>query len=680
MVLGVRGISGCWLHSPRVRSWLWTGGELLLLAIWTLTVTRSYLNLDANVSPSGMEYHTSIQSHFVWDRLQQCGLCALWNGNVQGGYPAFAEIHDAMLHPVVIVASLLFGAVNGAKIALVAIFFLAGFAQWWLARELGLVRVARLWSGGMAVAAGNLAGRMDQGVYAVVVSTVAAALILPPMLRLSRDGRRSTAAVLGVTIGLLFVSGQGYLQIGVALMSPLLLLLAAGSAFPLRLLMRRFALALGIGLLLAAPFLVPFLHLYPSFGKFTDPTFGEGQPFELIPLNLVINDAEFFRGTSLGKQPYPFLYVNYVGWIAVLLALIGVVVLARRQGWLAAFFAGWAVTAMWIASAMPLKWIRDWTVDIKPVWEFVVGIRNPALIAGLAVPAVIALAAVGLDHLWRQVMAPFRIALRIEDTTSRPVRVVRVDPRWLLALLLIWGMLDARHFARNWLGVTSPTNPEIGLVLDALTTPSAAWIDPPFGERFWVSEAISRNLKLSYNVTVWHWKDRPDPQPVLEAFRSSPSEGMVYQTTAAGVKIYAAPSGNDYAAVIHADGSLTPCTATSHGGDVDVQCATSEPGQLQIKENWFSGWSARVDGNERSVERAGRWLGVEVPAGTTRIELRYRPWDVLLGLVLLLIGIVVAGYCLIRGEPRMREFVPALQANVFGFPVKVPDDQAAVAD
>jgi hypothetical protein len=198
-----------WIRSGRFKSIAWIGAELALLAISTFFLTRHYLDFDPLKVPQGREYFTSMQTHFMWDHARECGLCARWNGTVRGGYPVFVDTHDSMLFPPVIVASLIWGALNGAKVALIVTFFLFGFAQWWLAKVLGLGRVARVWSGTMAIAAGGLAGRMDDGVYAVVVSTVCCALVLPPSIQLSRDGKRRSAALLGIMLALMLVAGQG---------------------------------------------------------------------------------------------------------------------------------------------------------------------------------------------------------------------------------------------------------------------------------------------------------------------------------------------------------------------------------------------------------------------------------------------------------------------------------------
>ena len=632
------------------------GGEWLLIALWTLSVARGYLNLDPLMNPIGREYFTAVQNHFLWERLKECGQCAFWNGNSRGGYPAFADMHNAALHPVVVVASLTFCALSGAKIGLIAILFTAGIAQWWLARELGLGTIARLWSAGMAVSAGNLAGRMENGMFPLVVAGASVTLTLPALLRLHRDGTHRSAALLGLALGVLLLAGQAYLQIGFAILAPFIVLLVAQSTVPVAHLVRRYVHSLGISLLVAAPFLIPLARFHSSFTKWMDPTFAPAQPFRYVALNLLFPNDLTIKSRSYGMQPYPFLYFNYIGWVAVVCAIIGAVVLFRNRLKLGVFFVGWVIGAMWIASATPLKWLRDRTVDQQAIWEFIVGIRNPPVIAGIAVPAILALAAVGVDRLWERSVSHIHLGGESEPRDRLGTWSLRLVSAGLLIYLLQWSLADTRQAARGWLRLT-PQVADVGQVLDALTPPSAEWINPPFGEEFWIGEALTRNLKLSHTVTIWSWAGRTDPQPVLEAGRFEPLDGMTLRTTIDGISIYEAPPGFEYAAVVHADGSRTPCVAQSHGGNVDVICDTLLPGQLQVEENWYSGWKANVDGQAQAVSAAGRWLGVDVPAGRTTIELRYRPWDAPLGLLLSAVGFAIAIWLIGWGDRhRARPF------------------------
>jgi uncharacterized membrane protein YfhO len=86
---------------------------------------------------------------------------------------------------------------------------------------------------------------------------------------------------------------------------------------------------------------------------------------------------------------------------------------------------------------------------------------------------------------------------------------------------------------------------------------------------------------------------------------------------------------------------------------MDVDC----PGDafLVLSERFDDGWGATIDGTEIPVRRAyGLVLGVSVPPGQHRLEVRYRPpgfWPAALVSALVALGIVAAG---IRSERRVQ--------------------------
>ena len=61
--------------------------------------------------------------------LFRCGSCVLWNGFINGGNPAFADFYGAALHPLTIVTTLIWGAIDGGKLLVVSSLALAGLAN-----------------------------------------------------------------------------------------------------------------------------------------------------------------------------------------------------------------------------------------------------------------------------------------------------------------------------------------------------------------------------------------------------------------------------------------------------------------------------------------------------------------------------------------------------------------------
>jgi hypothetical protein len=628
-------------------------GEVVLLAVWTLIVTRSYLNRDTDVIPAGRDFVLTTLGHHLWDHARHCGTCALWNGDVRGGAPAFVDTLGAPLHPVVAITTLLWGVVNGAKATIVVCFFLAGLGQWLLGRELGLGRAARLWGGAMAIAAGNLFGPLSGGLVPVVAANASFTLLFAAAVGVARGGSRRLTVLAGALLALLVVSGQGYIQVGFALSLPVFVILAADRDGRWRPVAREFALAAGLGVLLAAPLLVPLAHFWPELAKPGDPGFSRSQPFGFLPLNFVIHDWNFYQGDALHKQPFPEWYLNFVGWPAVVLAVVGLAVLARRGlGRPAVFLGVYAVAVLWIASAAPFRWLYEHADGHETLRAFASGIRTPSLIAGMAVCPLLALAMTGLDGLLRRPPPERRLRLSLGATADRAASTIWIDHRALVAVIAVLALLQIRSVSREWLGTVEIDSAQVDRVLAALSTPDLQWVQAPYGESQWITAAIDRGDKIAFYHRPWDWKDRPDPTPVLVASRGEQPGLVMQEQLGDGVTIYAAPPGEEYAAIDRVDGGRTDCTARGEGGEIDVSCDAPAGGLLVVREHAGAGWRARVDGKERSFAGEGSWLALEVPAGPVEVQLRYRPWDVPVGIGLMVVGLLIAGYWLVRPGGR----------------------------
>ncbi len=626
------GLRQRWQGQARVH--VLTGMEFLVVALWTLAIVYPYLDFDPAVLPTGTEYSSAIQPYHAWVRFRECGACAMWNGSVRGGVPALVDVHASLLHPLVGLPTLIWGVPIGAKLALTGAFLLAGLAQWWLGRVLGLGRMARTWGACMAVAAGNVGGRMDGGWINVVIATAACALVFPPLISLTRTGHRRWAVVLGAALALAAVAGQGYLQIGLVLTLPALILLIDPQRAGL--LARRYSLAVGLAALMAALFLIPFLHFLPHFGKDLDPAFRTAQPFAFMPLNLVINDVRFYATDALGKAPFAGLYVNFIGWIPIVFALWALHThRGRDERRMVYYLLLVATLALWFGSATPLRWIMN-ALPLQGLRDWVAGIRNTALVAGLAVTPLLALAAMGLEDLLDDRWPKLRLSVALGE---RPSHRLALGARWLLTIPVVLAMMQAARFDAKWVR-TYRVPAIVAEELAGLRTPSLQWVSPPFGEHVFIEQGVRMGLKLASDLKPWHWEGRDNPKPLLEASRTGPPAGMTLHTQAGGITVYVGPPEREYASVEH-DNGRTACAAEGTGGDIDVVCQADRAGRLVVKEHYWSGWRAYVDGERVQLEDA-QWLTVPLESGRHEIRFRYRPWDVPLGLLLSVLGLLLA--------------------------------------
>jgi hypothetical protein len=624
-----------------------TLAEFLIIVIWAAWVGRNYLNLDPGMLPDGMEFGSLLQPQFVWSFLLKCGSCVMWNSLANGGSPAFANIHAVVLHPLIVITNLAWGTINGTKIALVCALAMAGMGQWWLARVLKLGTVPRLWSALLVVAGGHLAGRMAGGVISLVISTAAVSLVFAPALELALYGRRRSAIWLGVTLALAVLSSEGYLQIGllVAIVPAyLVFLLFPGPESPRpRILLRELGVALLLALLISAVMLLPALHFWPYSGKELDPNLAGSQNLAYLLFNLVIKDYAYFNSAVLGKQPFPYLYINFIGWVPIVLALVARRLLPRDKRGVLAFLLV-AIALVCLASSgltfRALALVLPKTAG---------AVRNPMLIFGLAVPLIITVSAIGVESLWRNRISVVPIRMTVNGKT----RVLRLNSTIIvqvfLLISLIWSLYSAGIYTSTWL-TTSELAPSDYPVTAALKTDNAQWVSTPFGENYWVPVANAWQLKLASVTRPWSFTDHTSPPSYLIATRDKTAlSDAHYLETIDSIHILSYPE-NAYAAITTSRNITTACTAQSQGGNIDVDCNSPEDGVLTVYENQYSGWTVRRDGILVPFE-AGTWLAVQAPAGVHHYEFRYRPWDVPVGLGLTVAGIAMA---IILGRRRKR--------------------------
>lgn len=631
--LAVRAASA--IRQP--REWGKTA-EVAIIILWGHWLGLPFLDYRETYWPLGREFGFQLQSHHLWEWLRECGLCALWNGGINGGYPAFAEPYGAPLHPVIALTTLGWGTVVGAKLTVVLSFCLAGIAQWSMARAMGLRAPARIWAGMAAVVGGHITGRMDLAGISLVLSTAFASLALAAMLDLGVTPRRRSALLLGVFGALTLVSGQGYMQVALLGWAPCTLFFVLRDPRRFRILMREYSLALILAVTLAGIFLVPFLHFWPNVQKAGDYLFGTAQPLEYIPLNLVIRDIELMKTVTLGRLNLPHLYNLYIGWAPIL--LVGFALLLRRRtDWraLSFLFAGTSV-AFLLASAVPFR-------GLLPVAPWLATIKHTPLLAGLAVPGILAVAAYGLDAMLRLPLPSFGLPLR----PGSAQRKIVLSSAWLLAFPLVMGMQVSFDLAQAWLGTTNATGAYE--MASKWQTTSLEWVQPPFGEHFWLESSLGVGLKLSVAWYPWAWEGRQPPLPRIEATQGPAPKEAAFQWATEGVRTYV--HEDRHYAHLTAGGVTIPCEASGGAGDIVVRCSADQEGELTVEENSWDGWHAWVDGEPIDL-LPGEHLTARSSPGTHEYRFRYLPWDVPVGLAITILACAATIALYVRAAKEAR--------------------------
>jgi len=598
------------------------GLELLPLILLTFIMAAPYLNFQQDYFPNGYEYYAVTVTHYVWNLFPKCGTCVFWNGLLNGGMPAFAEVLGAVLHPLVVFTTLIWGVINGSKIIIIVSMIMSGISMWWFAKELEVRRLSRIWISLFGVVGGYLIGRLESGNILFVLSIASASLLFPMVLRLGKKPTNRRIAVLAVLMALTWLSGEGYIQYAVLLAwfpAFLCLLYEAGRKKQEKWI--AFGKSFCISCLLCGILFVPVAHYLPSMDKDACPDFHDEQPMRYLPLNLVIGDAGLMGQTYLGMDTFPYAHINFIDWTPVLLAIIaGYFVFQQKNKRLYGSIYLSVLLVMVVCS-------REIYVFLVPYMPFLTKVCSVGGSSSLMVPPILAMAAWGLDRLFDLKWPKISLGNGQNDEIAKSLSL-----KWLILIpVLVLSFKNIIPFDKNYLNVSKNEIPAEEFAYAHIN--ATQWVDPPAN---WLPTLLDEDRK----IIMWDrhvlWKNRQRLAGYI-GFTNSPDSSVIVLAKEKDFDVIERPE-ELYAGVNIGDTAAIKCAATSLGGDIDVTCNTPSPGVLKVLDYQYSGWYAWVDGKSQPLLE-GDWLSVNAPSGKHTYTFRYRPWDVYLGIFLSLIGI-----------------------------------------
>jgi hypothetical protein len=598
--------------------------EIFPLIFITLIIATPYLDFRPNYYPNGYEFHAVTVTHYIWNLLPLCGTCVFWNGLLNGGMPAFAEVLGAVLHPLVIFTTLIWGVINGSKIILLASLLMSGISMWWFAKELEVGRLSRIWISLLGVVGGHLIGRMESGNILFTFSIASASLLFPMVLRLYKRPTNRHIALLAILMALTWLSGEGYIQLGVVLSwfpAFLWLLYDIGKkkqdkliAFGKSLIISGFLC--GILILPAGRFMI---H---GMDKPSCPDFQDVQPMRYLPLNLVIGDAALMGQTFLGMDAFPYAHINFIDWTPVIFAIIAGYFVFQQSN-------KKVYAAIYLSIFLVLVFTsREIYVFLAPYFPSLAKICSMGGSSSLMVPPILVMAAWGLDRVFNMTWPKI-----IRDDTQKSEISKSISIKWLILLpILILSFKNIIPFDKNYLNVHKVEISEEDLAFARLT--DTQWVHPPFGGD-WILTLLNENRKMIMWDRHVIWKDRQRLGGYIQ-LTDNPGDDVEILTHEKNFYVVKRP--NELYASVSLGNETIKCEAVSQGGNIDVICDTPNQGILTVREYQYSGWFSWVDGQPQKL-LGGDWLSINVPPGKHYYSFRYRPWDVYVGAAISLIGL-----------------------------------------
>jgi hypothetical protein len=595
--------------------------EILPLILLSYFIAAPYLDFRPNYYPNGYEYMLVTVSHYVWNLVPQCGTCVFWNGLLNGGMPAFAELHGAVLQPLVIITTLIWGVINGSKIIVFVCLIISGISLWWFAKELEVGRLSRIWISLFGVVGGHLIGRLESGNVVLVLSITFASLLFPMVLRLNKQPTNRRIALLAVIMALTWLSGQGYIQLGVVLgWFPAFLWLLYEDGKKKQEKWIAFGKSLLISGLLCGILFLPAALFIRNMDKMAMTDFRNLQPMRYLPLNLVIGDPDLLRQTYLGMDTFPYAHINFIDWTPVIFAIIaGYFVFLRSNKRIYAAIYLSILLAMAISS-------RELYQFLTVYFPSLMKLRAMSVSSSLMVPPILVMAAWGLDRLldleWPKIA---------KHDNQNGEKVKSVSLKWLFLIpILVLSFRNIVPFDKNYINVHKVEIPEEELAFARLN--DSQWVNPPYD---WLPILLDENRKVIVGDRAWVWKDRERLFGYI-GFMNNPGNDVEIVSHEENFDVVKRP--DELYASVKTDDALIKCEAVSLGGNINVTCDTPSQGILTVLDYQYSGWYAWVDGQPQPL-LGGDWLSVNAPSGKHDYSFRYRPWDVYVGALISLMGV-----------------------------------------
>jgi hypothetical protein len=385
---------------------------------------------------------------------------------------------------------------------------------------------------------------------------------------------------------------------------------------------KHFALFLMIAGLVASVQVLPALEysrLAIRWAGAPEPTL----PGQKVPFNVHAEYSLKWRELPAMVLPRGATHVNpYVGLTAFALAVLAVT--RRRHAsalWLAALSAG----ALGIALASPPYWLAwRWIPMIEKA-------REPAFAIVIAQLAIAVLAAIGLSRLpvWA---TPLALALFLGEAAYHAPRFNRVDrPGGYLAMQREQApVIDFLRRQPGWFRVDFD---------DALVPYNAGDL---YGlEQF--GGAVS-SMPLRVHRVLGH-EETPRTYGIRYRVGSSPSHPAQREVFAgSALKVFEDPRIAEPMWAFH----TMPCAAADRFRLVSrepervvVEAELACDGLAIIGDPYYPGWRAYLDGQRVPIQEVDGVRAVRAAAGRHRIEYRYRPSSVYVGMGLTLVGLIL---------------------------------------
>ncbi len=632
------------------EKWKWFEWIVIIIPIWAYCLPFLILGPSNNLPGSETESFQAFDQILEFS-IKKYGQFPLWNPYFFTGIP---YISHPMLHaynPFVSIPVLLFGVLDGFKIAVFLGFIIAGLGMWWLGREVGLSQVGRVWIALMYAFCGVPAAKFIQGQYLMVLAFGWIPFSLAAIIAATRTRKRKYICVAALGMALLFFSGNVYyayyMLYVVTLYAVILVFKLERKPIRLRINLEGIKVLMAIGILslgLVAIQLLPLLQHRDEFVKAVNPQLTDSRNVNDIFLDLV--SPEPFRPGGFSDTLRPEEFYAYIGWWP----LIGMFYLpfglsAKNKRYILLFLALIIFTFVWIdVKDMP------WRIIFQTI-PFLYQFRYPSRMMVVGAMSFVMAGGLGLDILWNNVK---KFTYDKPDNDHRHLLTGS-----LLALAIgvfaIWSVHDVASTSGRLFGTRSDDNSR-QQVTEWLRNfdPGIYYVSTRdnWHRAIIGSEIRYRNIWDSI-IPAADYIDQISERPIKTEPKylimsneiPVPSDAILIKAFDT-INIYRLTNSLPFAFTMskstlttntHTDltaSEVTPMTSvTAKINDMEAVVSSSSTGYLVLLSSFSPDWQLTIDGRATKVYNAYGYIAAEVNPGIHHYVFTYQPVWFFVGLL-----------------------------------------------
>jgi len=644
--------------------WKWFEWIVIIVPIWVYCLP--FLNLGSSYNLPGSE----TESFQAFDQvlefsIKKYGQFPLWNPYFFTGMPYIAHPMLHAYNPFVSIPVMLFGVMDGFKIAVFLGFIIAGLGMWWLGKEVGLSRVGRVWVALMYAFCGVPAAKFIQGQYLMVMAFGWIPFSLAAMIAATRRKKRKYICIAAIGMALLFFSGNVYyayyMLYVIALYAAISVFKLERKPFQLKIDWKDIKILVAIGILslgLIAIQLLPLLQYRDQFIKPVNPELTDSQSIKDVFLDLV--SPEPFRPGAFSDTLRPEEFYAYIGWWPLIgLFLLPLALSAKNKRYILFFLALIIFTFVWI-DVKDMPW-RSIFQTIPFIYQF----RYPSRMIIVGAMSIVVAGGLGLDTLWNNVKK-FMVG---KPNNDRRRLLTGCLFALAIGIFMVWSVRDLASTSQPLLR-TRAENSGQKVIIEWVRNfdPGIYYVDTLNN---WHRAVIGNEIRY---LNIWdailvipdnnnQISERPiKAEPnylILPNDAAVPSDAILIKTIDT-INIYRMTNSLPFAFTMSTStltttsdtdliaSEVTPVTSvTAKINDMEVVVDSDSTGALVLLSSFSPDWQLTIDGRPTKVYNAYGYIAAEVNPGIHHYVFEYQPVWFFVGLITSIVTLLMIVWMLV---------------------------------